>query len=118
LDLDNGPKGSERRVGTTLKSSWSAEVRYWHQADVQTAPMNVPFEGNNGHDADVTRCLLMTQSRHARSTPSLKLQLAILSLSVIARGSILEMGSPTDVAQKGVIAGNDHRNFTSHAPAK
>ena len=25
---------------------------------------NVRFEGNNGHDADVTRCLLMTQSGH------------------------------------------------------
>jgi hypothetical protein len=24
--------------------------------------MNVRFEGNNGHNADVTRCLLMTQS--------------------------------------------------------
>ena len=23
------------------------------------------FEGNNGHDADVTRCLLMTQSGHS-----------------------------------------------------
>jgi len=28
---------------------------------------NVRFEGNNGHDADVTRCLLMTQSGHVRS---------------------------------------------------
>ena len=28
--------------------------------------MNVRFEGNNGHDADVTRCLLMTQSGHRR----------------------------------------------------
>ena len=33
-------------------------------ADVQTALMNVRFEGNDGHDADVTRCLLMTQSGH------------------------------------------------------
>jgi hypothetical protein len=30
--------------------------------DVQTALMNVGFEGNNGHDADVMRCLLLTQS--------------------------------------------------------
>jgi hypothetical protein len=28
---------------------------------------NVRFEGNNGHDADVTRCLLMTHSGHAQS---------------------------------------------------
>jgi len=26
--------------------------------------MNVRFERNNGHDADVTRCLLMTHSGH------------------------------------------------------
>jgi hypothetical protein len=26
--------------------------------------MNVRFEGNNGHDADVTRCPLLTQSGH------------------------------------------------------
>jgi acetyl esterase/lipase len=26
--------------------------------------MNIRFEGNSGHDADVTRCLLMTQSGH------------------------------------------------------
>ena len=28
------------------------------------APTNVRFEGNNGHDADVARCLLLTQSGH------------------------------------------------------
>jgi len=39
-------------------------VHTWHLADVQTALMNVRFEGNNGHDAYVTRCLLMTQNRH------------------------------------------------------
>ena len=37
-------------------------VHTWHLADVQPALMNVRFEGKNGHDADVTRCLLMTQS--------------------------------------------------------
>jgi hypothetical protein len=39
-------------------------VHTWHEADVQTAPMNVRFEGNNGHDADVARCLLMTHCGH------------------------------------------------------
>ena len=39
-------------------------VRLWHSADMATALMHVRFEGNNGHDADVTRCLLMTQSGH------------------------------------------------------
>ena len=29
---------------------------------MQTALMNVRFEGINGHDVDVTRCLLMTHS--------------------------------------------------------
>jgi len=36
-------------------------VCYWLQTDMQTAQMNAPFEGNNGHD--VTRCALLTQSR-------------------------------------------------------
>ena len=35
-------------------------------ADVQTALMNVRFEGNNGHEADVTRCLLLTQPGHSQ----------------------------------------------------
>jgi hypothetical protein len=39
-------------------------VRYWHKADMLNAMTNVRFEGNNGHDADVTRCLLMTHSGH------------------------------------------------------
>ena len=47
----------------------SADFRYWHKADVQTALMNVRFEGNNGHDVDVTRCLLMTHSGHPTAVP-------------------------------------------------
>ena len=35
-------------------------VCLWHSADVQIALMNVRFRRNNRHDADVTRCLLMT----------------------------------------------------------
>jgi len=34
---------------------------------VQTALKNVRLEGNNGHDADVTRFLLIAQSGHAAS---------------------------------------------------
>src|SRR5512132_3412195 len=42
-------------------------VHTWHLADVQSALMNVRFEGINGHDdADVMQCLLMTHSGHAR----------------------------------------------------
>jgi hypothetical protein len=39
-------------------------VHTWHKADVQTARMNVRFEGNNGHDAGVTPFPLVTHSRH------------------------------------------------------
>jgi hypothetical protein len=39
-----------------------ANVCFWHKADMLNAPTNVRFEGNNGHDAEGTRCLLMTQS--------------------------------------------------------
>ena len=42
-------------------------VHTWHIADVPLALTNVCFEGNNGHDADVTRCPLMTQSGHVAS---------------------------------------------------
>ena len=46
------------------RSSAAANVGYWHITDVPLALTNVGFEGKNGHDADVTRCLLMTQSGH------------------------------------------------------
>jgi hypothetical protein len=45
-----------------FRASSRHNVRLWHKADVQTALMNVRFEVNNGHDADVARCLLMTHS--------------------------------------------------------
>jgi hypothetical protein len=32
----------------------AASVCFWHKADVQTALMNVRFEGNNGVGVDVT----------------------------------------------------------------
>ena len=32
--------------------------------------MNVRFEGNNGRDVDVTRCLPMTQGRHRGFPPT------------------------------------------------
>ena len=40
------------------------DVRFWHKADMLNALTNVRFEGNNGHDGGVTRCLLLTQSGH------------------------------------------------------
>jgi hypothetical protein len=44
----------------------AGNVRYWHKADVQTALMDVRFEGKNGHEADVTPLRLMTQFGHRR----------------------------------------------------
>jgi hypothetical protein len=40
---------------------------------VQTALINVRFEGNNGHYAEATRCLLMTQSGHSRRAMLIRL---------------------------------------------
>ena len=37
-------------------------VRLWHKADTLNAPTNVRFEGNNGHDAVVTQCLLLIEA--------------------------------------------------------
>ena len=39
--------------------------------EVQTALVNVRFEGKNGHDADVTRFLLLTHSRHCCKTKTM-----------------------------------------------
>ena len=44
-----------------------AELRnvcLWHKADMLNALTNVRFWGQSGHDADVMRCPLMTQSGH------------------------------------------------------
>ncbi len=54
-------------------------VRLWHKADMQTALMNVRFEGNNGHDADVDACPLMTHSGHRQGFASGQYQLAFES---------------------------------------
>ena len=46
----------------TCGPTWLQTNRHvclWHKADVQTALMNVRFEGNNGVNAYVTRCLVM-----------------------------------------------------------
>lgn len=45
------------------------DVRFWHLADVQTAPTNVRFEGNNGHDADGTRPGGVTAGTYEFSEP-------------------------------------------------
>jgi hypothetical protein len=60
------PFGTKAKPTYRLGVGSTSYVRLWHKADVQTALMDVRFEGNNGHDADMTRCLLMTQSGHSR----------------------------------------------------
>jgi tetratricopeptide (TPR) repeat protein len=47
--------------------------------------MNVRFEGNNGHDADVTRCLLLTHNGH-RSYQSAATVMPTCSASDTVRG--------------------------------
>ena len=49
------------------------DVGHWHITDAPPAPTNVRFEGNNGHDADVTQCLLLTLSGHRLDSPSVSL---------------------------------------------
>ena len=39
-----------------------ADVRYWHKADMQTVLMDVRFQRNNGHGADLSVCPLMSHS--------------------------------------------------------
>ena len=43
----SGPKAPSMEVRAVVN------VRYWHKADMQTGLMDVRFQGNNGHDADV-----------------------------------------------------------------
>ena len=74
------------RLGTT-----GTRVCFWHKADVQTALTNVRFEGNNGHDADGTRCLLMTLSGHDYRVARLH-----------TRGSQVAAGTHHDVRDRAI----------------
>ena len=47
---------------TGLMGRAGPDVRYWHIADVPLGLTNVCFEGNNGHDVDVTRYVLITNA--------------------------------------------------------
>ena len=47
-----------------VRNATCPHVCSWHKADAETALMNVRFEENNGHGAELTRCLLLTQSGH------------------------------------------------------
>jgi hypothetical protein len=62
---------------------------------VQTVLMNVRFEENNGHDADVTGWLLLTQSGHLPTAQSARfrvmgLRVMCAALSAAARHLGLE----------------------------
>src|SRR4029078_5934152 len=63
-------------------------VHTWHEADVQTPLMDVRFEINSGHDADVARRLLMTQSGHYDA----KTDLAGLSLTQGTHSPVCGLG--------------------------
>jgi hypothetical protein len=46
--------------------------------------MDVGFEGKNGHDAGVTRCLLLTQSGHSHTSEPNTFELGSDSLTRLA----------------------------------
>jgi hypothetical protein len=48
------------------------DVCSWHKACMLNALTNVCFEGKNGHDADVARCLFMTQSGSLEKTAKMR----------------------------------------------
>jgi hypothetical protein len=52
--LTRTPVSSPCVVVYTIHTTRHVKVRYWHIADVLLALMNDRFEGNNGHDAEVT----------------------------------------------------------------
>ena len=70
--------------------------------------MNVRFEGNNGHDADVTRCLLMTQSGHSGRRVALASRGSFLSSDAINRSRQVK-GGPSLVGSVDVV-----RQLTTH----
>jgi len=77
------------------------QVCLWHKADVQTAPMNVRFEGNNGHEADVKRCLLMALSgewafRGQESAPGTSI---IARWRKVQRGQIMPDLNPSPISR-------------------
>jgi len=60
---------------------------------VPTALMNVRFEGNSGHEADVTRCLLMTHTGRRSDFVSIIAQAISLGVSWVARRLIFGLWS-------------------------
>jgi hypothetical protein len=60
-------EGIAARKSSVFEKMATLDFCFWHKADVQTALVNNRFEGNNGHDADVARCLLMTRSIRNRA---------------------------------------------------
>ena len=68
--LKSAPRALDRSlrylVSVPLTPNNRQNVRYWHKADMLKRWPNVRFEGNNGHDADVMRYLLMTRSGYSQ----------------------------------------------------
>ena len=71
------------------------------------ALMNVRFEGNNGHDATVTRCPLMTQSGHAACPPLvLSSSFTFCSVALLRRENTLGSSSPCGSTRQNVRSGS------------
>ena len=76
----------------------------WHIADVPLVLTNVCFEGKNGHDAVVTRCLLMTHSGHRCLTEPRSPRLPFLDLTALSRlGSRPSPDSEDDLADEAAF---------------
>jgi hypothetical protein len=64
VNAHNSVERLQATVVAEQQAKWRSRIG---KCVVQTALMNVRFEGNNGHDADGSLCPLMTQSRHSAS---------------------------------------------------
>jgi hypothetical protein len=76
---------------STLRRRLPRHDCFWHKADVQTALMDVCFQGNNGHDADVTRCLLMTHRRYDHAAGLFASKLIWINVSLRRRSIVISL---------------------------
>jgi hypothetical protein len=63
---ENSSMISRARVHAGTRKA--ASVRSLSKADIPARATDVRFWGQSGHDVDLMRCLLLTQSRHRRLT--------------------------------------------------
>jgi hypothetical protein len=75
---------SDRRLGVSGVATAPPNVALWHKADITRVLSNVRFCGQSGHDADLTRCPLLTHSGHVQLKSS-----AVQYHDCVAEGSTL-----------------------------